>query len=102
MSKYPKIRHCNKLCDCLIEVKYNKISQLGILNGDRVCLIEVKFTVNKGNGFWDFDNCPFNRGWLLNRGLNFETFAPQRARKFKASSFTSLKFHSFWLKGKGR
>ena len=41
VSKYPKIRHCNKLCDCLIEVKYNKISQLGILNGDRVCLIEV-------------------------------------------------------------
>ena len=36
-----KILHCNLLRDCLIEVKYNKISQLGILNGDRVRLIEV-------------------------------------------------------------
>ena len=27
--------------NCLIEVKYNKISQLGITNGDRVRLIEV-------------------------------------------------------------
>ena len=33
--------------DHLIEVKYNKISQLGILNGDRVRLIEVKFIVNR-------------------------------------------------------
>ena len=31
-------------------------------------MIEVKFTVNKGNGFWEFDNCPFDRGWPLNRG----------------------------------
>ena len=34
LSKYPKILHCNWLGDCLVEVKYNKISQLGIiLNG---------------------------------------------------------------------
>ena len=30
--------------------------------------MEVKFTVNKGTTFWEFDKCPFNRG-LLNRGL---------------------------------
>ena len=61
--------------DRLIEVKYNKITQLGILNGDRVRLInrgdrliEVKCTVNKGNTFWEFDKCPFNRGRPLNRG----------------------------------
>ena len=24
--------------------------------------IEVKFTVNKGTGFWEFDIHPFNRG----------------------------------------
>ena len=34
-----KISHCT--LTTLIEVKYNKISQLGILNGDRVRLIEV-------------------------------------------------------------
>ena len=53
--------HCNYLCDRLIEVKYNKISQLVILNGDRVHLIEVKFTVNKGTAFGNLV-CPFNRG----------------------------------------
>ena len=36
-----KISHCNWLCDRLIEVKNNKISQLGIINDDRVRLIEV-------------------------------------------------------------
>lgn len=41
-------------------MKYNKISQLGILNGDR--LVEVKFTVNKGNAFWEFDKGSFHRG----------------------------------------
>ena len=46
-----KISHYNLLCDRLIEVKYNKISQLGILNGDRVRLIEVKFAVNRGTDF---------------------------------------------------
>ena len=39
--EYPEILHCNWLRDRLIEVKYNNISQLGILNGDRVRLIEV-------------------------------------------------------------
>ena len=57
-----KISHFNWLCDRLIEVKYNKISQLGILNGDRICLIEVKFTVNRGTDFWEFEECPFNSG----------------------------------------
>ena len=33
-------------------MKYNKISQLGILNGDRVRLIEVQFTVNEGIRGW--------------------------------------------------
>ena len=46
----------------VVEVKYNKISQLGILNGDRLRLIEVKLTVNKGTAFWEFGKCPFNRG----------------------------------------
>ena len=41
VSKYPEITHCNLLRGPLIEVKYNKISQLGILNGDRIRLIEV-------------------------------------------------------------
>ena len=38
-----KISHCNLLCDRLTEVKYNEISQLGILNGDCIYmyLIEV-------------------------------------------------------------
>ena len=35
-------------------MKYNKISQLGIINGDRVRLIQVKFTVNIGTEFWEF------------------------------------------------
>ena len=42
---------------------------LGILNGGCICLIEVtayyieiKFTVNKGTEFWEFDNCLLNRG----------------------------------------
>ena len=52
----------------LIEVKYNNICQLGILNGDRVRLIEVKSTENRGTNFWEFEKCPFNRGRLLNRG----------------------------------
>ena len=41
VSKYPEILHCNSLRDRLTEVKYNKISQLGILVGDRVRLIKV-------------------------------------------------------------
>ena len=41
VSKYPEISHYNWLRDRLIEVRYNKNSQLGILNGDRVRLIEV-------------------------------------------------------------
>ena len=41
VSKYLEISHCNWLRDRLIEMKYNKISQLGILNGDRVRLIEM-------------------------------------------------------------
>ena len=28
--------------------------------GDR--LIEVKFTVNRGTEFWEFEKCPFNKG----------------------------------------
>ena len=60
-----KISHCNWLCDRLIEVKYNKISQLGIIRGDR--LKEVKFTVNRGTDIWEFEKCPFYRGWPLNR-----------------------------------
>ena len=36
-----KVAHCNLRRDRLIEVKYNKINQLGIVNGDRVRLIEV-------------------------------------------------------------
>ena len=49
-------------------MKYNKISQLGILNGDGRPLnrgdrlVEVKFTVNKGNAFWEFDKGSFHRG----------------------------------------
>ena len=50
-----KISHCNWLCDRLTEVKYDKISQLGILNGDRVRLIEVKFGVNRGTDIWEFE-----------------------------------------------
>lgn len=61
-----KVAHCNLPRARLIEVKYNKISQLGILNGDR--LVEVKFTVNKENAFWEFDKGSFHRGWPLNRG----------------------------------
>ena len=43
VSKYPEISHCYCLHDSYmtIEEKYNKISQLGILNGDRIGLIEV-------------------------------------------------------------
>ena len=63
-----KISHCNWLGDCLIEVEYNRISLLGILNGDHLHLIEVKLTINKGIDFWGFGNCPLHRGWLLNRG----------------------------------
>ena len=57
-----KISHYNLLHDRLIEVKYNKISQLGILNGDRLLLIEVKFTLNRGSYVWEFEKCPLNRG----------------------------------------
>ena len=32
--RHVKISHCNRLRNRLIEVKYNKISQLGFLNGD--------------------------------------------------------------------
>ena len=40
VSKYPEILHWNdRLCDCLAEVKYNQISQLGILDGDRIRLM---------------------------------------------------------------
>ena len=46
---------------CQNILKYCIISQLGILNGDRVRLIEVKLTVNKWTAFWEFDKCPFNR-----------------------------------------
>ena len=41
LSKYHKISSCNWLRDHLIQLKYNKISQLGVLNGDRVRLIGV-------------------------------------------------------------
>ena len=41
VSKYPEILHCNWLRDRLTEMKYNKINRLGILDGDRVRLIEV-------------------------------------------------------------
>ena len=43
-------------------MKYNKISQLGILDGDRVRLIEVKFTENKWTAVWEFDKCPLKGG----------------------------------------
>ena len=41
--RHVKILHCNNywLCNRLIEVKHNNISQSGILNGDHVCLIDV-------------------------------------------------------------
>ena len=40
VSKYPEILHCNdRLCDRLAEAKYNQISQLGILDGDRIRLM---------------------------------------------------------------
>ena len=58
----------------LKEVKYNKISQLGILkwwpcllDGDYQ-LLEVNFTVNEGTDFWEFHNCLFYWGWPPNRG----------------------------------
>ena len=35
---------------------------MGILNGDRVRLVEVKFPVNKGTAFWEFDKCLYYRG----------------------------------------
>ena len=77
-----KDRLTTTLCDRLIEVKYNKISQLGILNefnytfsinGRRNVFhlsefstksenSKVKFTVNRGTDFWEFEKCPFNRG----------------------------------------
>lgn len=45
----------------------NKFSQLGLLNGDPVFFIEVKFTVNEETNFcWQFHNCPLNREWQLN------------------------------------
>ena len=31
--------------------------------------MEVKFTVNRGIDFWEFEKCPFKRGWPLNGGL---------------------------------
>ena len=45
--RHVKLSHCNWLGNHSILVKYNKISQLGLLNGDPVCFIEVKFTVNE-------------------------------------------------------
>ena len=51
------------------EIQYcYKISQLGIINGDCIRLIEVKFTVNRGTGFWEFEKCQFIV-WPLYRGL---------------------------------
>ena len=32
-------------------------------------LIEVKFTVNKGTNYSEFDNCPLNRRWPYDSGL---------------------------------
>ena len=49
---------------------------MGILNGDRVRLVEVKFPVNKGTAFWEFDKCPVSRG-ALNRGLIVFVEIPQ-------------------------
>ena len=46
-----------------------QLIRLGIPNGDRVRLIEVKCTVNKGIAFWEFDKCPFIKERPLNRGL---------------------------------
>ena len=41
-----KKMHCNWPGDRLKEVKYHKIySQMGILNHERMCLVEVKFKV---------------------------------------------------------
>ena len=34
-----------------------------------VRLIKVSFKVSKGNKFWDFVNCPLNRGCPLNTGF---------------------------------
>ena len=51
VSKYPMISHRYWPRDRLKQVKYNKISQLEILNGDRVRLIELKLTVNEGTSF---------------------------------------------------
>ena len=55
--------HIVRLRDRLIQVKYNKISQLGILNVDRARLRNRgQIYGNKGTAFWEFDKCPFNRG----------------------------------------
>lgn len=52
--------------DRLIQVKYNKISRLGILNGDCVCSIEVtvlyRSNLPKGTDFGEFNNSPLNGG----------------------------------------
>ena len=46
-----------------------QLMRLGIPNGDRDRLIEVKCTVNKGIAFWAFGKCPFIKERPLNRGL---------------------------------
>lgn len=51
-------------------MKYNKNSQLGILNGDR--LVEVKFTVNKGNAFGNLIRVRFIEGDRLIGGRLIE------------------------------
>ena len=51
-------------------MKYNNISQLGILNGDR--LIEVKFTVNKGMVFGNLTTIRLIEGGRLIEGRLIE------------------------------
>lgn len=51
--------------DHFIEVKCNKISQIGTLSSNYMC----KFTVNKGTNYLEFDNCPLNRRWPFDSGL---------------------------------
>ena len=77
--------HCATCCtkmhgtssesDRLIEVKTIKNNSLGtwkrwprsLNTGD--CLMQVSFTVIKGNDFRDFVKWPLNRGWPRDRGL---------------------------------
>lgn len=72
--------HCVKMLhqnnwpgDCLVEEQIQWNEPFGnskrwshLLNqGD--CVIVVKFTVNKGTDFWEFNYCLLNRGWPPNR-----------------------------------